>query len=390
MLKNSNKPLLPRAFNGQYPPASTFKVITALAALESGKVDAGSRYECTPYIKVGELFFHNWSKSGEGEMSVIGAIKRSCNTWFYRAALDIGISPISSMATRFGLGERSGLCLRESSGWVPTPEWWRQKYKFNMPSGELMNTCIGQGHNLITPIQDCAMMAGIARGSSVPRSRLVQQVQTLDGSIMEFFPPENKVELDLQPENLRLVRAGMKAVVEDSEGTGKAAGNSYVKVAGKTGTAQWYEDKDSGDWVHMAWFAGYMPADNPQYAFAAVYEGDPGEPGISGGKRVAPIIGDVFASIYRRKKETGDTMVAPDEYADTSKTRKSSSETASSGGGSSSGRSSSRDEDKSRKTVVRRADRAEPAAAQAEPAAEAPKREGGLRWLWKKVSGKKD
>ncbi len=370
LLANPDKPLLARANNGTYPPASTFKVMTALAALESGKVDGGTYYECSPSLQVGDKLFHNWNrKSGEGSMNVVSAIKRSCNTWFYQAALATGAAQVTSMATRFGLGEKTGLCIPEYAGRVPTPEWWRTKYKGTMSSGDLMNICIGQGDNLVTPIQDCAMMAAIARGHSVPRARLVQQIQALDGSIIEFFPPEKKAELDIQAANLRLVRSGMKAVVNESDGTGKGARNDYVSVAGKTGTAQWYLIK--GTWVHMAWFAGYLPADNPEYAFAAVYEGDPGEDQISGGKKVAPIVGDVFNAIYRSKKEHGDSMDGPEDVdKDGNKIRKA--------------RVAENDDDQPKKP--KKAEAAAPEAAAQEPVA--PAREGGLRWLWKKMRGK--
>ena len=374
LLADPDKPLFCRAKNGTYPPASTFKVLTALAALETGKVDAGTYYECTSSLYVGDRYFHNWNrKSSEGSMNVIDAIKRSCNTWFYQASLATGPSPVTSMATRFGLGEQSGLCLPDSKGFVPTPEWWKKRYRSNITSGDLMNICIGQGATLVTPLQDCAMMAGIARGHSVPRARLVQQIQNLDGGIINFFPPEKKTELEIQPESLRLVRAGMKAVVEESDGTGKGAGNDYVKVSGKTGTAQWGGIKN-GEQTYMAWFAGYMPSNNPQYAFAAIYEGDPGEDQISGGRKVAPIIGEAFSEIYKRKKQRGDSLLGPlppdekDANGETVRKARIAEEGAS-------------DE---------RPKKAKPIEAPPEqPAVDpAPPREGGLRALWRRIRGK--
>ena len=363
-------PLFCRALNGTYPPASTFKVITAFAGLESGKIDGGTHYECTSSLYVGDRYFRNWNQSGEGSMNVIDAIKRSCNTWFYQAALATGASPISSMATRFGLGEPSGICLPDSSGRVVTPEWWKKVHKGNLTSGDLMNICIGQGDTAITPLQDCAMMCGVARGNSVPKARLVQQLQNLDGTIVEFFPPANKTDLDLKPENLRLVRAGMRAVVEESNGTGKGAGNSYVKVAGKTGTAQWvYKGHDA----HMAWFAGFMPANNPQYAFAAIYEGDPGEDGISGGRKVAPIIGTSFEEIYKRKKQRGESLTGPLAKGQTGEETVKKARIA---------------ENDDNSETRPRAKPAQPTDAPPQTEVEAaPPREGGLRGLWRRIRG---
>lgn len=374
LLEDKNKPLFCRAKNGTYPPASTFKVITALAALEAGKVEGETYYDCTTSLFVGDKYFHNWNrKSGEGRMNVVQAIKRSCNTWFYQAALATGATPIGTMATRFGLGEHTGLCIADSAGIFPTSEWWLKRFNTKMSSGDLMNICIGQGFTLVTPLQDCAMMAGVARGHSVPRARLVQQVQNLDGDVTEFYPPQNKSELDLQPGNLKLVQAGMKAVVQESGGTGKEAANSYVSVAGKTGTAQW-GPIIRGEQTYMAWFSGYMPADNPQYAFAAVYEGDPGQDQISGGRKVAPLIGSAFNAIYKWKKSHGDDLGGPKLATADSVRRAKIAEDGETG------------EDIPVSTRPRRARPAEEPTPL--PPGEAPRSGGGLRWLWNKVRGR--
>ena len=370
LVNSKDKPLFCRSLNGVYPPASTFKIITAMAGLESGKITGNTSYECSSSLLVGDRYFHNANRSsGEGSMDVITAIKRSCNTWFYQAALATGAGPISSMATRFGLGEPSGICLPDSSGRVVTPEWWKKNRKGNILSGDLCNICIGQGDNEVTPLQDCAMMCGVARGNSVPRARLVRQLQNLEGFIVEFFPPETKTDLDLQPENLRLVRAGMKAVVEDSGGTGQGAGNSYVKVAGKTGTAQWIGGR------HMAWFAGFMPAGNPEYAFAALYEGSEGEDGISGGKKVAPMIGKAFEDIYKRKKNRGESLEGPRGKGSEKDEDVRRAKIAESGSG----------EDGARKPKRPSEQANPPKGEQVEPA---PVRETGLRGLWNRIRGR--
>jgi penicillin-binding protein 2 len=365
LLKNKDNPLLNRAINAKYPPASSFKPMTAFAALESGKVDGSTYFDCTGGMKIGNIWKANWHSADEGPMNVVDAMKRSCNTWFYKAAIEAGATAVTSMAVRFGLGEKTGLCLPELAGTVPTPEWWRSKHKgANMTHGDLANVAIGQGDVEVTPLQDCAMMAGIGRGTSVPGSRLVQQVQDIDGSITEFFAPEVRKELGLDQENLRLVREGMRAVVEEPDGTGKAASNPYVDVAGKTGTCQWRLD-DDGDWIHMAWFAGYIPAKDPQYAYAAIYEGDPGEGSISGGKKVAPLVGDVFDEVYKRKKQAGESMAGP------------------------AGPDSPRTEEVRKAKPVAEAKPAQPEPAPADQPAPAPApRQGGLRWLWNKLRGK--
>lgn len=173
-----------------------------------------------------------------------------------------------------------------------------------MSGGVLANVAIGQGEVSATPLQVCQMMAAVARGDAVPRPRLVRQIQDVDGHIVQNFPPTVRSALTIDKNALAAVRKGMRAVVADSDGTGTRASNNYVAMAGKTGTGEWHDSPKD----YVAWFAGFIPANNPEYAFAALYEGDPGDQ-ISGGKYVAPLVGDVFNKIYKMKRD-GDEMPA--------------------------------------------------------------------------------
>ncbi|MES2705587.1 MAG: penicillin-binding transpeptidase domain-containing protein [Verrucomicrobiota bacterium] len=302
-------PLLPRALQGLYPPASTFKVVTALAALESGKVTEDTYFSCPNGMRFSNIWMRNHNKNSEGDMDVVRAIKRSCNTWFFQAAMATGGNNLAAMGTRLGFGEKTGICLpsMEVKGRMPTPEYYQALRRGRMTGGVLANVSIGQGDVEATPLQVAQMMAAVARGDAIPRPRLVRQIQDVKGNIIQNFPPSVRSTLTLKKESLDAVRRGMRAVVADPDGTGKEASNNYVAISGKTGTGEWKESPKK----NVAWFAGFIPSKNPEYAFAALYEGAAGET-VSGGRTVAPLVGNVFNKIYKLKKE-GNEM--PDEKA---------------------------------------------------------------------------
>ncbi len=287
-------PLFARAFQGEYPPASTFKVMVALAGLESGKITPHTAFDCASGLQIGDHYFHNWNKEGEGELNVVGAIKRSCNTWFYQAGIEIGSGPITAMAQRMGFGERTGIPLVERPGFVPTDAWAMQYLGGKMMSGDIANLSIGQGRTLVTPLQAAQAMAAMADGTNMPQVRLVQQIQDLNDHVVKAFAPKVRRQVNLKPIAHDTVLKGMIAVVSGENGTGSAAGLPQCQLAGKTGTAQWKPNEKR----NLAWFTGFLPADDPLYAFAVVYEGQPGEE-ISGGHKAAPIVHEVFENIFK-------------------------------------------------------------------------------------------
>ncbi|HEY2573737.1 MAG TPA: penicillin-binding transpeptidase domain-containing protein [Verrucomicrobiaceae bacterium] len=297
LLKDKTTPLYPRAFQGEYPPASTFKVIVALAGLESGAITQRTAFDCTTGLQVGDRVFHNWNKEGEGELNVVGAIKRSCNTWFYQAGLATGGGPITNMAVRMGFGERTGVPLVERPGFVPTDSWMQQHRGHKNLGGDIANLSIGQGLTLVTPLQAAQCMAALADGTNMPQARLVMQVQDLNDHVVQAFAPSVRRRVDLKPIAREPVVKGMIAVVNGQAGTGQAAAlddKYHCQLAGKTGTAQWKPNEER----RLAWFTGFLPANDPLYAYAVVYEGQPGEE-ISGGKKAAPIVHEVFTNILK-------------------------------------------------------------------------------------------
>ncbi|HRQ88967.1 MAG TPA: penicillin-binding transpeptidase domain-containing protein, partial [Bacteroidia bacterium] len=279
------KPLYPRAFRGTYPAASTFKVVSALGFLESGYISTDSLFPCPNAWRVGNLVMRNWNVKGEGSMNVVGALTRSCNTWFYEVATSAGADSMSYMATRLGLGQKTGLPLREAEGFIPNNRYWADKYGYLMSDGEEAVMSIGQGKVEVTPLQVARMMAGVGNGKQVLKPRLVLQVQDLNHEIEQTFQVEVANNLNVDERSLRAVRRGLYDVVNAGNGTGKQAYHK-ITVSGKTGTGQWNVALKQ----NLSWFTGYFPSKHPIYSFAVIYEGDPGEV-VSGGKQSAPVVG---------------------------------------------------------------------------------------------------
>ena len=298
-------PMLARAFRGEYPPASTFKAATALGILDSGKVSAKTMYDCSTAMEIGNRVFHNWSKNDFGSMSVVNALKYSCNTWFYAAALDAGADSVTSMCSRLGFGERTGIPIVETEGFLPTNSIMIQRRGTKIMSGDLANIAIGQGQVLASPLQVAQAMSGIANGTYLPQARLVRQVQDYNDSVFMAYEPKPRKTIDLNPQHRDAVVRGMVAVVSGDGGTGSAASIKHAQIAGKTGTAQWRIAKDQ----NLAWFAGFLPAKNPRFAFAVVYEGRPGED-VSGGRKAAPIVREVFNKIFEQTPKDDPLLLA--------------------------------------------------------------------------------
>src|SRR5438067_2502003 len=298
-------PLLPRAYRSSYPPGSTFKVAVGIAALESHAVYPDDRYECMPALQVGNVTFHNWKKSNRGALNFVQALTESCDTWFYQVGIKTGAGPIIDWALQLGFGAKCGIPLRgEAEGRIPNDEYMKATHGRKILNGDIANMSIGQGDTQVTPLQMAQAMGVVANGGTFYQTRLVQQVQTFDNQIVTAYQVRAKRTLDLSPQTLEQVRTGMIDVVNGGGGTAHQASLENVEVAGKTGTAQWgpkHKERTA------AWFAGFLPADQPRYAFAAVYEGEVGSK-VHGGSAAAPIIADVFKDVYKGQMIAGHSQ----------------------------------------------------------------------------------
>ena len=301
-------PLLPRAFRSAYPPGSTFKVAVGIAALETGAVHADDLYQCLPGIQIGNLTFHNWKKGDQGALNFVQALTQSCDTWFYQVGIKTGAEPIIEWALKFGFGAKCGIPLRgEAEGRVPNDEYMKATHGRKLLNGDIANLSIGQGDTQVTPLQMAQAMAIVANGGRFYQTRLVRQVQSLDQEIVTAYQLREKRSLDVSAETMDQIRTGMIEVVNGPNGTGHEAQLEGVEVAGKTGTAQWGPKNKERT---AAWFAGFLPAEEPKYAFAAVYEGDVGSK-VHGGTTAAPMIADIFQEIYKGTKTSNRNTREP-------------------------------------------------------------------------------
>jgi len=279
--------------------------VIALAALNNGTVSENSTIDCPASIQVGNHVFNNWSKTPEGPINVRRALARSCNPWFYQVGIKVGPTAFLSLARQLGYGERSGLPLiGETAGLVPNDAWMLKNERRRILDGDTANLSIGQGSLLASPLQVAQAMAGIANGGALPRLQLISQIQDTRGRVVKVNVPERKHWLGVDAKAVEVVREGMADVVNSGYGTGGSGALSYTQLCGKTGTAQWGPKAKN---QNLAWFAGFLPKDNPRYAFAVLYEGRPGEI-ISGGHMAAPMVRNFFEPI---KDEIKDIIAPP-------------------------------------------------------------------------------
>jgi penicillin-binding protein 2 len=295
-------PLLPRAFRSSYPPGSTFKVAVGIAALESGTIRPSDEYQCVPAIDVGNVTFHNWKKENRGSLNFVQALTESCDTWFYQVGIKTGADPIIDWALKLGFGAKCGIPLRgEVEGRVPNDQYMKATHGRKLGGGDIANLSIGQGDVLVTPLQMAQSMAIIANGGTFFQTRLIHQVQTFNNEIVSAYQVRAKRTIDVSPETMDQLRTGLINAVNGGAGTAHQASLDNVEVAGKTGTAQWGPKTKERT---AAWFAGFLPADQPLYAFAALFEGDVGSK-VHGGSAAAPMIGDVFKQVYKNVQGNG-------------------------------------------------------------------------------------
>jgi len=263
LLNNPDKPLINKCISGAFPPGSTFKPVTALAALIAG-VDPDRKVFCNGEHKIGSHVFHCFKRSGHGDVDMRMAIAQSCNVYFYKVGQDIGVERIAHAAEILGLGSLSGLGLPfEASGVIPTKKWKKQRFKQEWMQGDTANSAIGQGYVLVTPIQLATMVARIASGLSV--------VPTLQLDNYSFEP------LAVGQDKLQVIRDGMYMGMNDRRGNNYAhrLDNASFTLAGKTGTAQvaaLSKSKGNSGLDEHGLFIGFAPFDNPKYAVAAIVE----------------------------------------------------------------------------------------------------------------------
>jgi penicillin-binding protein 2 len=308
LTSDPHHPMQNKGLQGQYAPGSIFKLVTALAALEKGAIAPETQFSCNGSFSLGSHLFHDWKKGGHGTLNLQQAIANSCNIYFYNTALKTGIEEITRVARELGLGAPSGLGLGGEARGVIPPQTTGPSEAGGWYPGNTVMAGIGQGMVTVTPMQAVMMVSAIANGGTLYRPWVVRKVETLDRESIEEYGPELIRKVNIDPDNLAIVREGMQAVV--SEGTGSRAKIPGLGVAGKTGTAQVVENggPQRGDRRDHAWFVAFAPTDNPQIAIAVVVEH-----GGFGGQVAAPIAKSLLEAWFKLPKESRPAQGAEPE-----------------------------------------------------------------------------
>lgn len=311
LLNNPLHPMRDKAISGQYPPGSTYKLIAAAAALEEGLITPESSFFCGGSYKLGNRTFRDWKKGGHGEISLHRAIVESCDVYFYNLGKLIGVDKLAKYSRGFGLGAKTGIDLPgEKSGLVPTRQWKLNRFKEPWQMGETICLSIGQGFNLVTPIQLLNVYCALANGGTLYVPRIVKGIETAEGQVVKEFDPEIIAHIPVSKKNIEILRLALWGAVNEPHGTGSALKRKEMDVCGKTGTAQVVglpEEKDNVAEKKIpyklrdhALFVCFAPYTNPEIAVVVVVEH-----GGHGGSAAAPIarkIIDGYFEQYQNEK----------------------------------------------------------------------------------------
>ena len=277
------------AVQGTYPPASTFKVITSIASLESGRVDPGETFFCPGYYDAGSRVFKCWERKGHGRMNFVDGLAKSCDVYYYNIGVKTGALNIEKYARLFRLGVPTGIPLPDEKGgniFGPSKRAERKSYWF---IGDTLNLAIGQGETLVTPLQVASLISALANGGTFWRPYYVDHILNSEGEVSFKSDPEKMSTVALKERTWALIREGLRAVMLEG-GTGQLVKIDGLEIFGKTGTAQNSQGKDH------AWFMAYaqLPGGMPEVAVAVLVEH-----GLHGASAAAPIARDVLLAAFR-------------------------------------------------------------------------------------------
>ena len=296
--------LLNRSTQGTYPPGSVLKIITAFALLEEKIANPKSSVYCPGYHLINGKRFNCWRKEGHGHMNLHRAIVESCDVYFYKLSLELGVDGLYPYLKKFGLGEKTGIVLPEKRGVSPSKAWKRKHLKEPWYAGETAMLAIGQGYVTATPLQINVMTAAIANGGSIVRPKIVKAD--------EKIPPRiTGVVQNLDRKSVSFLKKALHDVVNAHRGTGIYARSKTTPISGKTGTAQVVSaqvESTKKRFKDHAWFTSYAPSDSAEISVTVLVEN-----GGSGSVAAAPIAKKIIETYFRLKKERNETRVAKSE-----------------------------------------------------------------------------
>ncbi len=307
LVSNPFRPMENKAIQGEYPPASTYKIVTAIAGLEEGVIDTKTKLYDPGFYKLGDRVFRCWKRGGHGWVNIETALIESCDVFFYQVGQRLGVDRIAKYARLFGLGSRSGLNLdREAKGLIPTAAWKKRRTGIKWQQGETLSIAIGQGYDLVTPLQMAVLISTVGNGGTRYRPMIVKTIESADGKVIEQSEPEILGRLPIKKRTLSIVRKALWKVVNTRKGTAWVARLKDIDISGKTGTAQVFsrkkneiklKEKDVPALLKAhAWFVAYAPSDKPKIAVSVLVEH-----GGHGSSTASPIAREMIKTYLSKK-----------------------------------------------------------------------------------------
>ena len=306
------QPMIFRAGAEHYHPGSTFKVVTLLAALQSGAFTPTTTTTCGGGYSLGSRRWRCHKESGHGPVDAKRAIQVSCDTYFYRVADVLGIDPIASVGKALGLGSVTNLgVVGEVPGVMPDTAYHDKVTPGGYQKGMALNTAIGQGDVNVTPLQLAVVYSAVANGGAVYQPQVVSRVESPEGQVLESFAPKLVRQFEMTPEQHQLLVSALVSVVNEAGGTATRSKLTEVTMAGKTGTAQVARlgavrlKKAQMDYWERdhAWFAAFAPAEDPEITVVVL-----NEHGGHGGTDAAPTAAAVMRKYFELKKTDGQAF----------------------------------------------------------------------------------
>ena len=285
----------------------------AAGALETETITTSDTIQCLGGYPFGNRTYRDWKAGGHGTVDLHKAMVNSCDVFFYKVGNKMGINTISTYASQFGLGSRTGVDLpSESTGIVPTPEWKSKVRGEPWYPGETISASIGQGYVVVTPIQMAHVIATIANGGVMHRPKLLRGVRRRDTGVVQEEAEQPGIPLNLRHEFVRAIQQSLEAVV--TEGTARRAQSKLVSIAGKTGTSQVValrpdtetEEETPKEFRDHAWFISYAPVDQPRIAVAVLVEHKG-----HGGSAAAPLAKQLIESFIRSENQDASQALRP-------------------------------------------------------------------------------
>ncbi len=295
-------PLEDKSISGQYAPGSTYKLITASAALEEGVIDEKTQLYCPGSFSYGGAIFSCYKTGGHGRLSIHRAIVESCDVFFYRLGDKLGIDRLAVYGDGYGLGRATGIPIAGEKPGICPSSAWKQNY-FGIPwfPGETISCAIGQGYNLVTPLQLLCAFCALANNGTLYEPRVTRELLSPDGTSLEIYKSKKTGTVPVSPETIEIIKKGFFGAVNEPGGTGWQARVEGKDVCGKTGTAQVI----SGSFVSKylpyelrdhAWFVCFAPLNDPEVAVVVLVEH-----GGFGGATAAPLAGEILKKYFALK-----------------------------------------------------------------------------------------